>query len=132
MNFCDSVDSVTNKARILDTIHFQEPDYISHFVDFTSQMYEKMVRPTGNPDYRQTVNNHITILVLNPPQQEIRPGFFRDEFGVIWNKAGVDKDIGVIDNIQSEDPEDIGEIPKDMRPLSRRADSSRPHLLGTG
>ena len=85
-----------------------------------------MLRHTGNPDYRQTVNNHITILVLIPPQQEIRPGFFRDEFGVIWNKTGADKDIGVIDNIQSEDPEDIGEIPKDMRPLSPRAASLQP------
>ena len=26
-----------------------------------------------------------------------RPGYFRDDFGVIWNRNGADKDIGVID-----------------------------------
>lgn len=98
---------MTNKERVLAAIHFQNPDYTPHFVDFTTQMYEKMVEHTGNPDYIQTVNNHVSMTILNAPQVEIRPGFFRDEFGVVWNKTGADKDIGVVDKILIQEPEDL-------------------------
>ena len=98
---------MTNKERVLAAIHFEKPEYTPHFVDFTTQMYEKMVAHTGNPDYRKTVNNHVTMCILNAPQTEIRPGFFRDEFGVVWNKTGVDKDIGVVAENLLEDPEDL-------------------------
>lgn len=98
---------MTNKERVLAAIHFRDPEYTPHFVDFTTQMYEKMVAYTGDPNYIKTVNNHVTMTILNAPQVEIRPGFFRDEFGVIWNKTGADKDIGVIDNILLQEPEDL-------------------------
>lgn len=98
---------MTNKERVLAAIHFRDPDYTPHFVDFTTQMYEKMIRYTGNPDYIKTVNNHVTMTILNAPQTEVKPGYFRDEFGVVWNKTGADKDIGVIDNILLQEPEDL-------------------------
>ncbi|MCL2879921.1 MAG: uroporphyrinogen decarboxylase, partial [Treponema sp.] len=42
-----------------------------------------------------------------------RPGYFRDDFGVIWNRNGVDKDIGVIDGFIMGDPEtSVYEFPK--------------------
>ena len=37
---------MTNKERVLAAIHFEKPEYTPHFVDFTTQMYEKMVHHT--------------------------------------------------------------------------------------
>ena len=101
---------MTNKERVIAAIEFQKPDYTPHYVDFTGQMYDKMVAYTGNPNYRSTIHNHVTFVDLGKAQEEIQPGYFRDEFGVIWNKTGVDKDIGVIDSILLEEPEDLADF----------------------
>ena len=34
-----------------------------------------------------------------------KPGYFRDDFGVVWNRNGADKDIGVIDGFVMGNPE---------------------------
>lgn len=98
---------MTNRERVIKAIEFQKPDYAPHYVDFTGEMLQKMIRHTGNPDYAATLNNHVIPLDLAKPQIEIKPEFFQDEFGVVWNRTGVDKDIGVIDSILLKDPEDL-------------------------
>nr|MBP8990148.1 uroporphyrinogen decarboxylase [Clostridia bacterium] len=35
---------------------------------------------------------------------EISPGFWQDDFGVVWNRTGADKDIGVVDHIILTEP----------------------------
>ncbi|MBQ6707097.1 MAG: uroporphyrinogen decarboxylase [Clostridia bacterium] len=98
---------MTNKERVIAAIRFQKPDRVPHNIDFTSRMYERMVEYTGNPNYIDTINNHITFFALSKPDVEVKPGFFMDEFGVVWNRSGVDKDIGVIDRVLLEEPEDL-------------------------
>lgn len=98
---------MTNRERVIAALNFVQPDYIPYQVSFTGQMHQKMVSHTGDPTYRRTINNHITTVYLDHPQVEIRPEFFRDEFGVIWNRTGVDKDIGVIDTILLEDSDEL-------------------------
>ena len=72
--------------------------YTPHNIVFTQQMLEKMVKHTGNADYLQTINNHISKVSLTKPQVPVkgRAECFADEFGVIWDKSGVDKDIGIV------------------------------------
>ncbi|MBR7184598.1 MAG: uroporphyrinogen decarboxylase [Clostridia bacterium] len=98
---------MTNRERVLAALRFETPDYIPYQVGFTGQMHAKMVAHTGDPAYRRGINNHITNAFLEKPQEEIRPEFFRDEYGVVWNRTGVDKDIGVIDSILIEETEDL-------------------------
>ena len=98
---------MTNRERVFATIQFQPTDYLPHHVDFTGQMYRKMAAFRNDPNFLKTINNHLLLHNLNKPQIELKPGFFQDEFGVVWNKTGVDKDIGVIDNICLKDHEDL-------------------------
>lgn len=98
---------MTNRERVISAINFRTPDYIPHDISFTQPMYEKMVAYTGDENYYNRLNNHICSGWLPKPQTEVAPGFFKDEFGVIWNKSGVDKDIGVIDNILIAEPSDL-------------------------
>lgn len=98
---------MTNRERVIAALNFIQPDSIPYQVGFTGQMHQKMVAYTGDPAYRRSINQHITTAYLDQPQTEIRPEFFKDEFGVIWNRTGVDKDIGVIDTILLEDPDEL-------------------------
>ena len=86
---------MANKERVIAAIEFQKPDY------------------------RKTIHNHITFVDLGKAQEEVRPGYFRDEFGVIWNKTGVDKDIGVIGSILPEDLVDFVFPRKTSKPCVR-------------
>ncbi len=87
---------MTNRERVIASINFKKTDYIPHNVDFTEQIYEKITEEFGS-DYLSRIDNHITVTDLSKPQIKIKDGYFRDEFGVVWNKTGADKDIGIPD-----------------------------------
>ena len=86
------------RQRVLDAINHIETDVIPWQVDFTHQQLEKMVRHTGDPDFADHVGNHIESAYYSGNLEELsdRPGFFQDDFGVLWNRNGADKDIGMI------------------------------------
>ena len=88
---------MTKRERVIAAINFQKTDYIPSEVSFTTPAYEKVLAKMG-PDYFATLNSHIDSVELAKPQFEIAPGYTQDEYGVVWNKTGADKDIGVIDN----------------------------------
>ena len=44
---------------------------------------------------------------LIKPQITVGPELSMDEYGVVWNKSGADKDIGVVDRYLIEDTEDL-------------------------
>jgi len=89
---------MTNRERVIAAIRNETPDYTPHNVMFTRMMLEKMIGYSGDPDYINTLNNHIIKAAVRKPQEALpgRPEHFIDEFGVVWNKSGVDKDIGVV------------------------------------
>lgn len=97
---------MTKRERVLAALQFQKTGAVPYHISFTQPMLEKMIAHTGDSDYLAGLNNHIAFVELVKPFEEIRPDFFRDEYGVVWNRT-VDKDIGVVDQILLEDPEDL-------------------------
>lgn len=98
---------MNNRERVLAALHFQKPDTVPYCVYFTSSMQEKLEAHPGWQEYARKMDNHITAVDLSLGFQEVRPGYFRDEYGVVWNRSGVDKDIGVVDHYQLQDPSDL-------------------------
>ena len=98
---------MTRRERVLAALQFRKPDRVPYHVFLTGQMLDKMIAHTGDPNYLQTLDNHIAFVELVKPFDEVKPEFFRDEYGVVWNRSGADKDIGVVDQILLEDPEDL-------------------------
>lgn len=98
---------MTNRERVYAALRFEKPDYVPHSIDFTQQMLDKMLVYTQNPGYLSTINNHFSVTHLCKPQVELQPDYFMDEYGVVWNKSGVDKDIGVVDKYLLQDPADL-------------------------
>ena len=104
---------MTNRECVIKTIHFEPAERLPYSVGFTQQMLDKMVAYTGNPSYANTLNNYTISLDLIKPQRALGNERYVDEYGVIWNKSGADKDIGVIDNISIPD---ITDLPAELIP----------------
>ena len=89
---------MTRRERTLRAIAHKETNIIPHNIDFTMGERDKMVQYYGDPNFEEKIDNHLQGLWYGE-STEIRPGFVRDMFGVVWNRSGADKDIGVIDDV---------------------------------
>jgi len=86
---------VTAKERVHIALRHEQPDKCPWHLDFTQVAHEKMVAYTGDPDFAAKIGNHLHFVRPVRPDawQEIAPDFWRDQFGVVWNRT-IDKDIG--------------------------------------
>lgn len=67
-------------------------------VKFTVEAAQKYEAWLGRkPDLIADTGSYVVASHTNNGWQEVKPGFFRDYFGVVWNKT-VDKTLGVADN----------------------------------
>ena len=91
---------VTPRERVLTAIRHEQPDRVPWHFTFTVPARKKAESCYGGGNLDEMLDNHLA--AYRPHSfflQEIRPGYCRDEFGVVWNRT-VDKDIGVVDDYQ--------------------------------
>jgi uroporphyrinogen decarboxylase len=101
---------MTERQRIKEHIHFQAADNIPWQINCTSELSKKYMgwlglaqqtcHVLGKNVYQfnaldDFLGNHITFLRNRPVNsvEEVEPGFFKDEWGVRWDRR-IDKDIG--------------------------------------
>lgn len=91
---------MTKRERMLATLHHVQPDRVPYQIHFTQAARERLYAYWRDPRRFDRVDNAFTGLAAGPvqPWQEIAKDFWRDPFGVIWNRS-VDKDIGVVANV---------------------------------
>ena len=87
---------MTRKERIELAITHREPDRVPHQINLTIPAREMLENHFGTTDLDSALDNHIAMIGPELPMEEFRPGYFRDEFGVVWNRT-FEKDIGVIE-----------------------------------
>ena len=97
---------MTRRERVIAALRFEKSDFTPYQINFTGQMREKM-RCAAGEEFFGKIDNHLYQIDLTKPQISVGPELDRDEYGVVWNKSGADKDIGVIDSILIEEPEDL-------------------------
>ncbi|MDR3552581.1 MAG: uroporphyrinogen decarboxylase family protein [Clostridia bacterium] len=73
---------------------------------FTRQEYEKVAKYLNDEEFGKKLNNHISTVPYDgrPRETFTGSGYFKDDYGVVWNRHGVDKDIGVIEGYVLKDP----------------------------
>ena len=98
---------MTRKERVIAAIQFESVDRIPYSFYLNGDAYQRLVDFTGDAGILNRVHNHITSADFSKPHRVVKPDFTQDEYGVIWNKSGVDKEIGVVDNIQIQTMEDL-------------------------
>lgn len=94
---------MTRRERVIQALRHHDTDIVPYSIDFTKQSYERLVDYTGDPSYKDRIGNHL-IGAGYATWEEIKPGYWRDQFGVVWNRTGADRDIGVVDHYVLPEP----------------------------
>lgn len=95
---------MTRRERVTMALQHKETDIIPYDISFTIPEKEKVAEYLGDQNFVEKIGNHIDTVYysgfIDEAASEIpgRPGHYADDFGVIWNRSGIDKDIGVIEN----------------------------------
>lgn len=100
---------MTRRERVIAALNHQETDFVPYFLEFTEQERKKVcdhVRDE-NIEAKWGLHLHYNQYWGWPTESGDRPGFFKDEFGVVWDRSGVDKDIGVVSNPVISDLDDF-------------------------
>ncbi|MDD4494003.1 MAG: uroporphyrinogen decarboxylase family protein [Eubacteriales bacterium] len=108
---------MTNKQRVIRAIRHMSTDRIPYSVYFTEPAFKSMQDFCRNSDFYDTLDSHICMYEYSH-YSEVKPGYFEDHFGVVWNRSGVDKDIGIVFNKKLSEPSLKG---FDMPPVDEKA-----------
>nr|MDD6336089.1 uroporphyrinogen decarboxylase family protein [bacterium] len=108
---------MTKRQRVIEALSHRQTDFVPYDFTMTIPLAEIFQRETGISDARTAYGAHITMAAYEDPWEEIRPGYFRDAFGAVWNRSGADKDIGTLEGtvISEPDPALIHLPPLDER-----------------
>ncbi|HUU26309.1 MAG TPA: uroporphyrinogen decarboxylase family protein [archaeon] len=101
---------MTLRERVLKTLAHEQPDICPWHISFTIPAREKLTAYLGVEELERAVGNHFAKIEAVPDDgwREIRPDFWQDEFGVVWDRT-LDKDIGNVDHSALVLPEpDLG------------------------
>lgn len=99
---------MTPRESVIDALNHKEHKAVPYHLDFTAQALEQLVTYTGDNQIEEKIGASLHYIQYWGWPTEIpdRPGYFKDEFGVVWNRNGADKDIGVVENPLIDDLED--------------------------
>lgn len=86
------------RDRVRNAVLHRKTDRIPHNAEMTSGLIQGVCDYIGiEPSaFDEWADNHIEKYTCSTADRQIAPGYFEDEFGVVWNRK-VDKDIGVIE-----------------------------------
>ena len=98
---------MNRRENVIRSLSHQEPDFLPFNMDFTQMEFEKLVAFTEDSNFLDSTGIHLNYTQYWgwPTEIPSLPGFFKDEFGVTWNRSGKDKDIGVIDHPIINEPD---------------------------
>ena len=90
---------MTPRERVVEALGHRQPDVCPWHISFTIPARDKLRMALGINDLDRAVGNHFAKIEAVPEDgwREIRPDFWRDEFGVVWDRT-IDKDIGNVDH----------------------------------
>ncbi|MDR2617335.1 MAG: uroporphyrinogen decarboxylase [Treponema sp.] len=99
---------MNRRETVIAALNHRETRPVPYTLGLTGQALEKLVQYSGDPAVEGKLGSYMTEIYYAGRPRELpgRPGYFRDDFGVLWNRNGADKDIGVIDGLVIEDIED--------------------------
>ena len=87
---------MTSRQRVQTAVAHRQPVRVPYYFSFTHAAAEKLQAHYGVKDLDQFLDNDMVRHSIRRPSmlEEVRPGCFRDEFGVVWNRT-IDRDIGI-------------------------------------
>lgn len=98
---------MTKRERVIRALRHQPVDMAPYHVELTWGEHNKLTDYTGDPAFLDKAGVHLQGYQYGgwPTEQAPGSGMFRDDFGVVWNRSGTDKDIGVVDHPLVTEPD---------------------------
>ncbi|MHB1295943.1 MAG: uroporphyrinogen decarboxylase family protein [Anaerolineae bacterium] len=90
------------RERVLTALAHQQPDVTPWQIDLTSDAHRRTAEYLGDPGFLARVGNHLAGCE-DGWFEELRPGYWRDQFGILWNRT-IDKDIGNVETLLLSEP----------------------------
>jgi uroporphyrinogen decarboxylase len=84
------------KERVIHAIRHQQTECVPYHVQFTPDERAKMAAYYGSEAFEDSIGNHLAFIDFRPPKRQVKPGYYMDEFGVVWNRTK-DPELGVVD-----------------------------------
>jgi len=98
---------MTRREIVIDALEHRETKPIPYTIGLTTQAADALKNAGKDEGLEDSFGSYIISSYYDgwPTPVPGRPGYFRDDFGVVWNRNGADKDIGVIDGFIMGEPE---------------------------
>lgn len=99
---------MTKRDCVIEALAHKETPLLPYHMEFTQQALEQLISYTGREDIEEEIGSYLYYCQYWGWPTEIpnKPGWYRDDFGVEWNRNGADKDIGLPETYLIEDLED--------------------------
>ncbi len=99
---------MTRRELVINALNHIGTDPIPYHMDFTYQALDRLIEHTGDDNIESKMDSCISMIQYWgwPSEIEGKPDMYLDEFGVVWNRSGADKEIGIVENPVIEDIED--------------------------
>ena len=114
-------EKMTCKERVKLALEHKQTDKVPYEIHFTIPAYEKMQKYYNDDNFIRKIGNHLAFIGTGLPMTEVKPGFFKDEWGAIWDRTQ-DKDIGNVCKYVLENASDLDKLkmpdPEDERRYS--------------
>ncbi len=97
---------MTRKERVEETIRHKRTDTVPWNIELTTGEAKKVCEHLGikENEFFDFAGNHIEKISYNIGGRETGAGLWQDEFGVAWDRSGLDKDIGIIEGVILKEP----------------------------
>ena len=93
----------TPRDRVLKALAHEQPDVTPWQIDLTIDARANTAAHLGDPDFEEKIGNHLSGCE-DGYFVEIRPGYWQDQFGIVWNRT-IDKDIGNVEEFLIKEPD---------------------------
>lgn len=96
---------MTPRERIIAAVNHKDTDFVPYTMGLTQDERAKVAAYTGDEDFMKNLQPHISSAYFGGSNKPVegKPGYFADDFGVVWNRT-VDKDIGIVDGCMLPEP----------------------------
>ena len=84
---------MNKRERVISALQHRQPDVTPYHIEFTLPLREKLARHYQTTDLDKAIGNYLLRVGSAFVWKEIKPGFWQDGFGVVWDR-NIDKDIG--------------------------------------
>jgi uroporphyrinogen decarboxylase len=85
---------MTPRERLIAAATHRATDFVPYHIEYSAGIKAAMIEALGTGDLDEATGDHLSRYSTRGKWEEIRPGFVRDDFGVVWDRTA-DRDIGV-------------------------------------